>query len=81
MIKEAQEELDNLKYVAQDSAARYDFLRSVIIEYKAVLRYTERLAEVAEKMSKTEKNKKRAAELKMIADTLRWYLQIRPGLL
>lgn len=68
IIKEAQEQLDNITYDAEDSVARADFYKATLIAFPAVVRLARRFARLAEFMAKEESNEKRKAELLQIAE-------------
>lgn len=72
IIKEAEDELKHLRYVDSNAILKADFLKSVIIAHKAIIRIAQRFGDLAEKMSLQEKDPIRKKELKAIAETCRW---------
>ncbi|MBN1255498.1 MAG: formate C-acetyltransferase [Deltaproteobacteria bacterium] len=71
IIKEAEEELKKVKADNSDSQEKTDFLRSVIIAHKAIIRFAHRFADLAEEMAKKESNQTRKKELERIANLCR----------
>ncbi len=71
LIKEAEEELSTVKFVNSDSARKMDFLKSVIITLKAMVRYANRSADLVENMASKETDLLRKRELERIAKTCR----------
>jgi len=72
IIEDAEEELKNLRYTSTDAIKKADFLKSVIIINKAVVRLANRFADVAAEMAFKEKGLTRKKELKRIAETCHW---------
>ena len=72
IIKNAEEELKNLRFMSADAVKKADFLRSVIISLTAIVRIAERFGDLAAKMASKEKNAIRKKELERIAETCHW---------
>ena len=72
IIKDAEEELRNLKYTDADAIKKRDFLTSVIIALSAIVRIAERFGDLAAEMASKEKDATRKKELERIAETCRW---------
>ena len=72
IIKEAEEELRDLKLFTHDDVEKKFFLEAVIIVFKAINRLAVRYADTAEKLAENEKDPLRKEELKRIAETCRW---------
>src|SRR4030043_1504562 len=51
MIKDAEEELKNLRFMSADEVKKADFLRAVIISLTAIVRIAERFGDLAAKMA------------------------------
>lgn len=71
VIEEAEDELNKMDMTNPDSMEKIAFLRSVIIAQKAVIRFAERFATLAEDMAAKEGNQTRKKELERIAATCR----------
>lgn len=71
-IEEAEEELRNTKINSETAVNKADFLRAVIIAHKAIIRFANRFANLAEEMAAKEKDPVRKEELVRIAATCRW---------
>lgn len=71
MIKEAEKELKDLRFVNADAVSKAQFLKAVIIVHRGLIRFAERFAELAEKMAIKEKDPERRRELERIAATCR----------
>ncbi|MFC1863362.1 glycyl radical protein [Thermodesulfobacteriota bacterium] len=69
IIRDAQEELRNLRYVNADAIKKADFLKSVIISLSAIVRIADRFGDLAGKMASEEKDPARKEELERIAET------------
>jgi len=78
IIKEANEELNSLRYVTYDDVEKRLFLESAIIVLKAVIRLANRYAELADKMSANEEDPVRKEELERIAEACRWVPANKP---
>ncbi len=72
IIKDAEEELRNLRYTSADSVRKADFLQAVIIANKAIVRIAQRFGDLAAEMAAKETNSTRKKELERIAETCRW---------
>ncbi|MBN1255500.1 MAG: formate C-acetyltransferase [Deltaproteobacteria bacterium] len=72
IIKDAEEELRNLRYTDADKIKKGDFLKSVIIALSAIVRIAERFGDLAANMASKEKDTTRKKELERIAETCRW---------
>jgi len=72
MIKDAEEELRNLRFMGADAVKKADFLKSVIISLMAIVRIAGRFAELAAEMASKEIDPTRKKELERIAETCRW---------
>ena len=65
IIKDAEEELRNLRFMSADAVKKADFLKSVIISLTAIVRIAKRFGDLAAKMASKEKDantKERAGE-------------------
>lgn len=71
VIEEAETELKNLDVTHPESMEKIAFLKSVIIAQKAVIRFAERFANLAEEMATKEADATRKKELERIAVTCR----------
>lgn len=69
IIRDAQEELRNLRYMNADAVKKADFLKSVIISLSAVVRIADRFGNLASNMAMEEKDPDRKKELERIAVT------------
>ncbi len=78
IIKEAEEELRNLRFFNLEDVEKKVFLEAAIIVLKAVIRLANRYAEAAEALAENEKKPQRKEELKRIAETCRWVPANRP---
>lgn len=72
VVKDAEEELKNLRYVDADSVYKADFLKATLIVFPAIIRLAKRFSDLAAKMAVEAKNDKRKKELEVIAETCRW---------
>ena len=72
IVKDAEEELKNLRFMSADAVKKADFLKSVIISLTAIVRIAKRFADLAAKMASKEKDTRRKKELERIAETCRW---------
>ncbi len=71
ILKEAQAELDKRQRPKADETDTIHFLQSVIIAQRAVIRFAERFAVLAEEMAAASVDANRKKELEKIADTCR----------
>jgi pyruvate formate-lyase/glycerol dehydratase family glycyl radical enzyme len=71
IIKEAEEELGNLRYTSSNAILKADFLRSVTISLKAIVRIARRFSKLSQEMSAKENDTRRKRELEEIAETCR----------
>jgi pyruvate formate-lyase/glycerol dehydratase family glycyl radical enzyme len=69
IIEEAEDELENLRYTSRNAILKADFLKSVIIAHKAIIRIARRFGNLAKEMSRKEKEQRRKRELEEIAET------------
>ncbi len=69
IISEAEEELSALRYTSGNAILKADFLKSVVIALKAVVRISQRFSTLSKEMSGREKNPQRKMELEEIAET------------
>jgi len=72
IIEEAEEELRNTRIASFDSVKKKDFLNSVIICDKAIIRFANRFAVLATDMAAKEADPTRKKELERIAVTCQW---------
>ncbi len=72
IIKEIEEELQNLRFFSRDAVEKKLFLEASLMVLKAIIRLANRYAEAADKLAEVEKNPSRKKELKKIAETCRW---------
>jgi pyruvate formate-lyase/glycerol dehydratase family glycyl radical enzyme len=72
IVKDAEEELRNVKYLSADDVKKADFLRSVIIADKAIVRIAHRFGDLATEMASRERDARRRKELERIAETCHW---------
>jgi pyruvate formate-lyase/glycerol dehydratase family glycyl radical enzyme len=72
IIKEIEEELQNLRFFSLDAVEKKLFLIASLTVLKAVIRLAARYAEAAEKLAEVEKDPLRKKQLEKIADTCRW---------
>lgn len=72
IIKDAEEELKNLRFMSAEAVKKADFLRSVIIALTAIVRIAKRFGHLAAEMALKEKDSTRKKELEKIAETCRW---------
>lgn len=79
IIKEAEEELRNLRFLTLDDVQKKGFLEASIIVLKAVIRLGNRYAEATEVQAEQEKDPLRKAELKRIAEACRQVPANRPN--
>jgi pyruvate formate-lyase/glycerol dehydratase family glycyl radical enzyme len=71
LIKEAEEELKNLRYINAGAVKKADFLRAVIIADSAIVRIAQRFGDLAADMATKENSQVRKKELERIAETCR----------
>lgn len=71
IIKEAKAHIAALDLTDPESEDKRDFYESIIWTSKGIIRYANRYADAAEQLAETEKNAKRAAELRTIAANCR----------
>ncbi len=71
IIKDAEEELKNLRFLKAGSVEKGHFLNAVIISLNAIIRFANRFAGLAEQMAVKEKDPTRKKELEAIAATCR----------
>jgi len=79
LIKEAEEELRNLRYLSQDNVEKKLFLEASIMVLKSVIRLANRYAEVAGGLAEKETDRRRKEELKRIAEACRQVPANRPN--
>lgn len=72
IIEEAEEELSKVRLINREAFEKADYLRSVIISNKAVLRFAIRFADLASNLARKESDPVRKKELERIAETCRW---------
>jgi pyruvate formate-lyase/glycerol dehydratase family glycyl radical enzyme len=72
IVQEAEEGLKDLRFTDADSVKKADFLKSVIIADRAIVRLAQRFAHLAAKKASSEVNPVRKKELELIAETCRW---------
>ena len=72
IVKDAEEELRNLRYMSADEVKKADFLRSVIIADKAIVRIAHRFGDLAAEMASRERDATRKKELEKIAGICHW---------
>lgn len=72
IIADAEQALCNIRYWDADAIARTDFLQSVVIANRAIVRLAHRFAGLATEMAGRESDPLRGQELKEIAETCRW---------
>ncbi|HVN95155.1 MAG TPA: pyruvate formate lyase family protein [Syntrophorhabdaceae bacterium] len=72
IMREAEEELKNLRYFNPGSVEKGHFLNAVIISLKAIIRFAERYAALASQLAWKEKDPLRKKELETIAETCKW---------
>jgi len=72
IIAEAEEELQNLRYTDADAIKKADFLRTVIIANRAIVRLAHRFGVLAADMAAQETDPVRKQELERIAETCHW---------
>ena len=71
IINRCKEHLANVKYAEAEALDKIDFWEGIIIVYEAWIRFSNRYADLAEKMSAESSDPVRAAELKQISETCR----------
>jgi pyruvate formate-lyase/glycerol dehydratase family glycyl radical enzyme len=69
IIREAEEELQNVRYMDANAIKKADFLKSVIISLSAIVRIAGRFGALATEMATEEKDGDRKKELERIAET------------
>jgi pyruvate formate-lyase/glycerol dehydratase family glycyl radical enzyme len=72
IIQAAEQELRGLRYADADAVKKADFLKSVLIAYRAIVRIAHRFADLAAGMATAEVDSVRKKELERIAQTCRW---------
>jgi formate C-acetyltransferase len=72
IIRDAEQELKQLRYTSGDAVKKADFLKSVIISLSAIVRIAERFGALAADMATKETDAGRRKELERIAETCRW---------
>jgi pyruvate formate-lyase/glycerol dehydratase family glycyl radical enzyme len=72
IIDEAEEELKNIRFFGRDDVEKRLFLEAVIIAFKAINHFANRLADLAEAKAGTEANLERREQLQRITETCRW---------
>jgi formate C-acetyltransferase len=72
IIEEAEQELSNLNFSNRDAVKKKDFLNSVIICHKAIIRFANRFAVLATEMASNENDPTRKKELERIAAICQW---------
>jgi pyruvate formate-lyase/glycerol dehydratase family glycyl radical enzyme len=71
IIEEAEKELRNTKIKSEDAVHKVDFLKSVIIAHKAIIRFANRFADLAALEASKETDPDRKQELNRIAEICR----------
>ncbi len=71
IINDAEEELQNLRFLKDSSVEKGHFLNALIISLNAIIRFAERFAALAERMAVSEKDPARKQELETISATCR----------
>jgi formate C-acetyltransferase len=71
IIEEAEREIQKLEYGHPDALKKLYFLNAVIIAHKAIIRFANRFAVLADEMAKNENDSLRKKELQTIAETCR----------
>ncbi|HVN96086.1 MAG TPA: pyruvate formate lyase family protein [Syntrophorhabdaceae bacterium] len=69
IVKDAEEELRNLRFFSADDIKKGHFLHSVIIALPAIVRIAKRYGDLATELAKKEKDPKRKKELEAIAES------------
>ena len=72
VVNRAKKELEDLRYYHEDAIDRRYWYEGVIRIYEAWFSLAHRYADLADKMASEEKDEKRAAELRQMAETCRW---------
>jgi pyruvate formate-lyase/glycerol dehydratase family glycyl radical enzyme len=72
IIKEIEEELNNLRFFSLEAVEKKLFLTASLTVLKAVIRLAIRYAEAAEKLAAAEKNPLRKKQLERITEACRW---------
>jgi pyruvate formate-lyase/glycerol dehydratase family glycyl radical enzyme len=72
VIEEAEQEFKKINYWEADSVQKAYFLQAAITTNKAVIKFANRFAVLAEEMAKKEKDPARKKELQRIAATCQW---------
>jgi pyruvate formate-lyase/glycerol dehydratase family glycyl radical enzyme len=72
IIKEAEEELRNLRMTGAEAVTKAYYLHAVIIANKAAIHFAHRFSELAKDLALKEKNTGRKKELEKIADICKW---------
>jgi pyruvate formate-lyase/glycerol dehydratase family glycyl radical enzyme len=71
-IKEAEEELKNIRFFSRDNVETRRFLEAVIIALKGINRLADRFADLAEAKAETEADSKQKEKLQRITEACRW---------
>ena len=71
LIDDAEAELRKIRFTSADAIKKADFLKSVIIANKAIIRFANRFADLAADMATREKDPTRKKELERISETCR----------
>ena len=71
VVDEAKERLENLRFYSDEAVEQADFYKACIIGFPAMIRLSNRYADLAEEMAAKEADEKRKAELLQIAETCR----------
>ncbi len=72
IIEDAEEELRNLRYRSADEVKKADFLKSVVIANKAIVRIAHRFGDLAARIASKETDGTRKEELEKIAEICHW---------
>lgn len=72
LIREAEEELKNLRFTGADSVRKGYYLQAVILVNQAIVRIANRFADLAIGMAAKETDAARRADLELISRTCRW---------
>lgn len=72
LMNEAEEELKNIRFFRKDDIEKKQFLESAIISLKAIIRFANRLSEIAEIKAKKEINPENQERLQRIAEACKW---------
>jgi pyruvate formate-lyase/glycerol dehydratase family glycyl radical enzyme len=72
LIEEAEEELKSIRFFGRDDVEKKLFLEAVIIAFRAINHFANRLADLAEAKAGKEANPEQREQLQKIAETCRW---------